>query len=199
MTGMPTCGPADDMGYCMNRQHDGGCGSLADTFTAEALRPQMADLAQRPHLDEYGLPWIDQEFGSAMTLTDHIEAQTGIRLGDADPYAVRPRRELIAAARPQVWGDPDDPDNVPMPFPASTGATAAALAAQAGISTYASTAPQRDAYRAEHARQAARLGRPRHADFRADLSNPDPRERGLAAFGDEPWNGSLQVFTAGAR
>jgi hypothetical protein len=198
-SGMPTCGPAGDFGYCMNRHHDPSCGSTADTFVAESLRPQMADLAHRPHLDEDGLPWIDAEFGSMMTLTDHVEAMTGIRLGDADPYAVRPRRELIAAARTQVWGDPDDPDSVPMPFSADTAATAAALAAQSGISTYASTAPQRDAYRAEHARQAARLGTPRHADFRADLSNPVTRERGLAAFGDEPWNGSLQTYSrAGA-
>lgn len=198
VTGMPTCGPADEYGYCMNRHHAIGCGSTADTFVAELLRPQMADLAQRPHLDEYGLPWIDAEFGSAMTLTDHIEAATGIRLGDAAPYAVRPRRELITAARPQVYGDPDDPDAVPLPFPEDTMATAAALAAQAGIQTPADAQAQRAAWVYENTRQTARIRPPQHPDYRADLSNPAPRETRLAQFGDEPWNGSLPVYMAGA-
>jgi hypothetical protein len=56
VTGEPTCGPADEYGYCRERYHAVGCGSTADTFVAKQLRPQMADLAQRPHLDEHGLP-----------------------------------------------------------------------------------------------------------------------------------------------
>src|SRR5689334_13724514 len=123
-------------------------------------------IAVRPHLDEDGLPWIDQEFGAPMTLTDHIEALTGQRLGDASLWEAHrgQRRELASPARPQVYGDPDDPDAIPLPFPASTAATVAALAAQAGIQTTADVREQQAAWRREHDRQAARLRGPRHAD-----------------------------------
>ena len=101
--------------------------------------------------------------------------------------------------RPLTFGDPDDPDAMPLDIPAATARTAAALASQSGIQTSADHQAQRAAWHDEHARQAARIRPPRHADYRADLSNPAPRETGLAAFGDEPWNGSLQTYTrAGA-
>jgi hypothetical protein len=198
-TGEPTCGPVvPGTNYCMNKNHEHGCGSAATPDIVEALRGEMQLKAHRPLLDEDGQPWLDARYGSPMTATDHVEALTGQRQGDVDPYRVRPRRELITAARRAVFGDPDDPDGLPLPVSASTARTAAALARQASITTYASGQAQRDAYRAEHARQAARLGRPRHMDYRTDLSNQAPRETGLTAVGDPPWNGSLQAYTRGA-
>jgi hypothetical protein len=129
-----------------------------------------------------------------MTLTDHIEAATGVRLGDAEPYRVRPRRELITAARPQVWGDPDDPDAVPLPFPAATARTAAALAAQAGIATTASHQAQHAAAVREHDRQAARYWGPRHADY-TEHASPHRQAIELTQVGST-WNGSQPVYAA---
>ena len=198
-TGMPTCGTADEYGYCMQRFHAPGCGSTADPFTAQALRPQMAALAQRPWMDADGRVWQDREHGSNMALVDHLESMTGQRLGDVSPFETgKARREVTQVDRPVVIGDPDFPEIAPVPVPAAAARTAAALLAQAGITTYASGQAQRDAQRAEHARQKARLGRPRHADFRADLSNQVPRETRLRAVGDPPWNGSLPVYTRSA-
>ena len=200
VTGEQTCGVSDDLGYCMERFHAPGCGSAATPDITEALRPELEMRAHRPHLAEDGEPWIDARFGSPMTLTDHIEAATGVRLGDASLWESHrgQRRELVTPARPQVFGDPDDPDGMPLGVPAATARTAAALAAQGGIETTADHAGQRAAWRREHDRQAARHRPPRHPDYAADLSNPMPRERGLARFGDEPWNGSLPVYSRGA-
>lgn len=197
---MPTCGTADDLGYCMERFHAPGCGSAASPDITEALRPQLEQLVMRPYLGEDGQPWLDQEYGSPMTLTDHLEAASGIRLGDVGLFETgRSRREVAQVQRPQVFGDPDDPDAMPLDIPADTARTAAALAAQSGIATSASHQAQQAAWKAQHARQAARLGSPRHADYAADLSNPVPQGTGPVAFGDEPWNGSLQTYTrAGA-
>jgi hypothetical protein len=134
-----------------------------------------------------------------MTLTDHIEAATGIRLGDVSAFETgRTRREVAAVQRPQVFGDPDDPDAMPLGIPASTARTAAALAAQGGIETTADVREQRAAWRREHDRQAARHRPPRHADY-AEHATPHRQGIELANFGDEPWNGSLPVFSAGAR
>jgi hypothetical protein len=198
VTGEPTCGVADDLGYCMERFHSPGCGSAATPDITEALRPELEMRAMRPHLGEDGQPWLDRQFGAPMTLTDHIEAASGIRLGDVSPFETgRTRREVAAVQRPQVFGDPDDPDAMPLPVAASTARTAAALAAQGGIATTADHAEQRAAWRREHDRQAARYRPPRHADY-AESSNPMHRETGLAQFGDEPWNGSLPVYSRGA-
>src|SRR5260370_1158453 len=108
------------------------------------------------------------------------------------------RGEVAQVHRPQVFGDPDDPAAMPLPVAASTARTAAALAAQSGIQTTADAARQHAAAVREHDRQAARYRGPRHPDYRTDLSNPAPRETRLAQFGDEPWNGSLPVYTRSA-
>jgi len=189
-------GLTDDLGYSIERYPQVGS---ATPDIVEALRPQLEMIAHRPFLGEDGQVWFDQQFGSPMTLLDHIEAASGIRLGDASLFETgRTRREVAAVQRPQVFGDPDDPDNMPLGIPAGTARTAAALAAQAGIATTASHQEQQAAAVREHDRQAARYRGPRHPDYRADLSNPAPRETGLAAFGDAPWNGSLPVYTRGA-
>ena len=161
VTGEQTCGVADDLGYCMERFHAPGCGSLADPEAAGALRPVMERTAHRPYMDESGQVWYDQQFGSAMSLVDHVEASTGIRLGDVSPFETgRARREVAQVQRPQVFGDPDDPDGMPLGIPASTARTAAALAAQGGIQTTAGHREQQAAWRREHDRQAARYRPP---------------------------------------
>jgi hypothetical protein len=158
----------------------------------------MADLAQRPWMDADGRVWQDREHGSNMTLLDHMEAMTGIRLGDANPYAVRPRRDVTQVQRPVVLGDPDFPHIAPVAVPAGTARTAELLARQAGIPTSASHQEQHAAAVREHDRQAARYRGPRHADYQ-DHTAPRRRAVQLVNYGDEPWNGSLQVLTlAGA-
>jgi hypothetical protein len=195
-TGTETCGSADEYGYCRERFHAAGCGSAATPDVVEVLRPAMADLAQRPLLDADGNPWIDARFGSPMTATDFVESATGIRLGDASLWEAHrgQRRELVSPARPQVFGDPDDPDAMPLAVPAGTARTAALLAAQSGIQTTADHQAQHAAAVREHQRQAARIKPPRHADY-AEFSNPVHRGSGPVPFGDAPWNGSLQVLT----
>jgi hypothetical protein len=168
----------------------------------EALRGQLEMTALRPLLAEDGQPWLDARFGSPMSATDHIEALSGVRLGDASLFESHRghRRELVSQARQQVFGDPDDPDAIPLPFPAQTARTVAALAAlaaQAGIQTTASHQAQQAAWAAQHARQAARYKPPRHLDYQ-DHASPARRAVELANFGDEPWNGSLPVYAAGA-
>jgi hypothetical protein len=193
--GMETYGLVDDLGYSIDRYPALGYGPATPDIV-EAVQPKLADKALEPWADANGRGFYDQ-YGIEMCLTDHIEAATGVRLADADPYSVRPRRELASAQRPYVHGDPDDPGSGEY-FPASTVATVRALAAQAGIQTGERHQAQLAAYRAEHDRQTARLRPPRHADY-AEFSNPPaPGAGGLAQFGDEPWNGSLPVFTAGA-
>jgi hypothetical protein len=140
--------------------HAIGCGSAATPDVVEAVRPQLEMMAMRPHLGPDGQPWLDQEYGAPMTLTGHIEALTGVRLGDASLLESHrgQRRPLAQPQRPQVFGDPDDPDAAPQPFPADTARSAAALLGQAGIRTAADAARQRAAWVAEHARQTARIG-----------------------------------------
>lgn len=134
-----------------------------------------------------------------MSLTDHLEAMTGIRQGDVGLFETgRTRREVAQVQRPYVLGDPDDPDAIPADIPAHTARLAAALAAQGGIETSADHRAQRAARRDEHDRQAARIRPPRHADY-AEHAVPHRQGIELANVGDEPWNGSLPVYAAGAR
>jgi hypothetical protein len=140
---METCGPADENGYCKNRTHDHGCGSAATPDVVEALRPQLEQIAHRPHLGPDGQPTFDRQYGAPMSVLDHIEAATGQRLGDVGLFERgRPRRELVAPLRTS-------------PYSVQTVATAAALARQAGISTPADAQAQRAAWTAERNRQAA--------------------------------------------
>jgi hypothetical protein len=89
VTGDLNCGAADEFGHCVERYHSASCGSLASPDIAEARRPQMEQIALRPHLDEDGRGWHDRQFGSRMSLVDHLEAASGVRLGDV--WAVRDR------------------------------------------------------------------------------------------------------------
>jgi hypothetical protein len=78
--------------------------------------------------------------------------------------------------------------------------TAQALADASGglLATSADTARQQAAWKAQHARLTARLGKPRSADYAAELSNPVHRDTGPVPFGEPPLFGSLQTYAAGA-
>lgn len=194
-TGLACCGP-DIEGYCMNTVHETTCGSSAASDVTEVLQSAMRQWAHQGFADADGRVWEDSQHGSPMALLDHIEHQSGVRLGDVSPYTPGNRRELVSPQRTVRFGNPDDPDDIPAGFSAATSRTAAAVAAQAGITTKDGHRAQQEAWRKEHDRQAARYRPPRHMDYRTDLSNPAPREpSGLVQVGDEPWNGSLPVYT----
>jgi hypothetical protein len=191
---MATCGTADDLGYCRERFHQPGCGSAATPDITEALRPELELAAMRPFAGANGRAWLDQQYGSPMSLTDHIEAATGQRLADASLWESHRghRRELASPARPATLGDPDNPDAISQAIPAATARTAAAMAAQAGIGTPADARAQRAAFARERARQQARYKPPQHTDYR-DFSNPVRPAAGPVQVGDT-WNGSLPVY-----
>ena len=91
-----------------------GCGSLATTEMAQALLEdgQFDDRAVRPAFDASGRLWADRRHQSPMSMTDHIEAATGQRLGDVSLFETgRPRRELASPQRQARYGDLDDPDD----------------------------------------------------------------------------------------
>jgi hypothetical protein len=193
-TGMATCDVADEFGFCRATTHQLGCGSSAASDVTLAVQSQMRQMAVRPYADADGKIWADQEFGAPMTLMSLVEASTGQRLGDKDLFeSGRPRRGTAAVQRPYVHGDPDEP-GTGQPFPADTVAKVRALAAQRGIATSESHQAQRDAWKAQHGKLQARIGRPRSADY-AELSNPVHRETGLAQVGST-WNGSQPVYAA---
>ncbi len=183
ITGMETCGPAPD-GYCMNVTHELGCGSSGDPAAVEDLRPAMERIAHRPYADADGRVWADAEFGAPMSLLDHVEASLGIRLGDKSLFETgRARREVAQVSRQQVWGDPDTPGSG-KPFSASTRRIAQALAdsSKGMLATSADVARQQAADKAQHARLAARIGKPRHQDYAVGLSNPVHQATELAQF-----------------
>jgi len=183
LTGLGTCDVADDLGFCRATTHQPGCGSAIGPEIVETVQDHLRDRALQGFADSTGRFWRDQ-YGSPATMTDFIEAGSGIRLADADPYSARPRRELARIERPVVYGDPDTPGSG-RPFPAATMRTAQRLAdaSRGMLSTSADVARQRDAWAAQHGRLKARIGSPRHADFRgAELSNPVHRDTRLVPF-----------------
>ena len=193
---MGTCGPADDMGYCRERFHAPGCGSAATPDVIEGLRADgvFQRKAMSPLADARGLVWRDQQHDSPMTATNHIEAASGVRLGDASPDAPGPHRELIQPARPPVFSDVGDPDDLGHGVPSSTRATVAAALAGSGIRTHADAQAQHAAFRAERERQAARYRPPRHMDYQEHAS-PARKAVELSQIG-KPWNGSLPQYSA---
>jgi hypothetical protein len=106
----------------------------------------MEQIAVRPHLDADGRAWQDRQFGAPMTLTDHVEASTGVRLGDVSQFETgRSRRELVSPRRPARFGDPDaDPeDETWHHLPAATARTAEALASVSREDPYLLAAGER--------------------------------------------------------
>ncbi len=193
--GVP-CGFIDATGRCGERYHAAYCNALATPFIAENLKPQMERIAHRPHLDENGRTWQDPEYGSHMSLLDHLESMTGQRLGDVGLFETgRSKRQVVQAKRSQVFGDPDDPDAMPLEVSASTARTAERLARQSGIQTSAGVREQQTAWKQQHQRLQARIGKPRSADYSADLSNPVHQATGLAQF-EASLLGSLPVYAA---
>jgi hypothetical protein len=130
-----------------------------------------------------------------MTMKDHMEELTGVRLGDASPFDPNPRRDLVRAARPLVIGDPSDPDATGHGIPRSAAATAAAWARQAKIPTPADARAQQAAHRAEYDRQMSRYRPPRHPDYAV----PAARQRQPVQLRQvsDSWNGSVPAYAAG--
>jgi hypothetical protein len=117
-----------------------------------------------------------------MSLLDHAEASLGVRLGDKSLFETgRAKRQVAQVRRTIRFGDPDTGSG--QPSSASTMRTAQRLAdaSRGMLATSADTARQRDAWKAQHARLADRIGKPRHADY-AELSNPAPRDTRLVPF-----------------
>ncbi len=108
------CGPTDELGYCSNGHHDMSCESLATPDLAEALSETglYREIASEPFEDADARAWRNQA-GTMMDITQHLEAGTGTRQvpDEYGPGWSGPGRELVSAARQQMWGDPDDPDD----------------------------------------------------------------------------------------
>ena len=102
VTGMATCrdGSADEFGYCRNMHHEAGCGSAATPDIVEQLKPQLERFAHRPYLGEDGQVWYDRQFGSPMSLVDHVEALTGIRQGDVGLFETGKARRWPRCSAP---------------------------------------------------------------------------------------------------
>jgi hypothetical protein len=134
VTTLPNCGPSDPVGgYCMNRQHRAGCGSLSTAEMAEAVKAPLRGAAYQPMVDQFGQPYQDQ-FGQAVTLRGAVEASMGERIGREHVFEGHPRRELVSIQRHVVVGDADDPDG-DLPMPDATRRTAAALASHLGLAS----------------------------------------------------------------
>jgi hypothetical protein len=120
------CGVIDATGRCGEPYHSPSCGSLASTDIAEGLQASgaYARIAGQAMLDADGRSWGVTMGGWLESATGQRQAQSGWQGGS---------RELTSIRRHPAFGNPDDPDAVPQGFPASTRATAAALAAQAGL------------------------------------------------------------------
>lgn len=184
ITGQPNCGLSDDLGYCTERFHQPGCGSAASPDIALGLITEgvYQSRALSPFPDSRGLVWRDQQFGSPMTLTDHVETATGQRQADVNPFSPG-RRNLITAQRPLVFGDTDDPDAIPAGVPASTRRTVDQLAASLGARDHLA---DREAARRERDRMLARMRPARHPDYaqRPERHREPPR---MVQFGgDDP-------------
>jgi hypothetical protein len=204
VTGRANCGPTNDLGYCQERYHSPGCGSLATTEIAEAMRDSgsYARLAALPFEDVDGMPWASTD-GEAMTLRDHVEAATGERLGDGVGFETgHGKRAVVSAAPLAVFADPDDPDTARVDrVPDDAWATAAQVLAQAGITKRSAAAE-----RARHAGRTARValsGRGTRPDPDFDMSTRRERVREAwgapepVRYGDEPVLGSLAAYEAG--
>jgi hypothetical protein len=161
--GQANYGASDDLGYCLNRQHTPGCSSMASTTeAAETIRPALRQSAYEPLADDRGVPWTDQH-GGPLTLLGAVEAAAGVRRTRESPFEGRARRELTAPARRMTIRDLDDPGSPGLPVPGQTRASAAAVAAYAGI-TPPDMAARRQQARAQRervlaAQQLARGGR----------------------------------------
>ena len=203
VTGAPACGVVDQLGRCGERFHRSGCGSIADPAVAQELIEAGAykRISGRPMIDSNGRAFRSQ-WNTGMDMASLLEGMTGERLaGSADGLfeSGSGRRELLLPRRHPRYGDPDDPEGYDSPMPAATRRTAAALAAQAGLTSHASEA--RAQYKAERERRLAQLN-PRWIDPRTAESPRERRERmhqpvEPVPVGDMPWNGSLPMYAAG--
>jgi hypothetical protein len=218
VTGRPACGSVDDLGYCRETAHDVDCGSIASTEIGETLRDSgaYARLASQPWADQHGRTWADQ-FGRPVTLTGHVEAATGERLGHGVQFETGAGRpDVVSPQRQARFGDPSaDPGEDPGGgVPPETAAVAAAYFQQAegNLPGLFGRDVRRERERfTEHATEAAvnaalsgsGSGRLRHPDYGSE-SPGERRERIHAQrgavqpreFGEPPVNGSLGYYEA---
>lgn len=172
VTGQAACGPADDLGYCMNAHHEAGCGSVADPeVTREVIGAgAYARASTAPFADSRGRFFRDQE-GNVIDVVGAVEASLGLRLsGDHGNGLFErgglPRRELVSPQREAVLGDPESGDS--RPFPASTSVLAGRVLA-ASQHSLRSPAPDRQRWAARRddyiARRMQRQGWRTHPDL----------------------------------
>jgi hypothetical protein len=135
VTGRANCGASDEFGHCIEPYHAAGCGSIASTEIAEALRDSgaYARLASQPFADANGRHWADQ-FGRPVTAAGHIEAAAGERLGGGAAFeSGYGKRDLISPQRQARFADYDDPEDPGGGVPYETAALAGAVQAQARL------------------------------------------------------------------
>jgi hypothetical protein len=164
------CGRPDSFGRCAERYHAASCSHVAESATSTstqgvaAFNAVLSRRSRMPHADADGRIWRRHDGGLA-TLTDHVEAMSGVRR----------RTEGLFEAGPRTKDNPGKPELVSIQpqgpgFLRSTQATARRLAAQARLTTSADHARQRRAWRDEHARREAAAGpqsrRLNHPDYR---------------------------------
>lgn len=199
VTHQPNCGASDEFGHCIEPYHSAGCGSVASTDVAEALRDSgaYARLAADPFTDQPGRVWDDQH-GQPMTLRGHVEASIGQRLGDGAAFETGTGPRELTTPKPwPMLRDPDDPDDPGQPLP-----DVSRYAAAMGI-TAPSAAAERSRFAARRAQAISdavlRGGGRVHADRgetvrerNERLHQPvQPRQVG------DTWNGSLPAYEAG--
>jgi hypothetical protein len=210
--GNGNCGSADAYGRCAEPYHDASCSSLSDTPTATVYKDSglYDETAGQPFEDSRGQTWLSQH-GEAMTLLDHVEAATGIKVGDGLWSTGTSQRETIVAQRVLRWGDPDDPDAASPELPEDSRVSALIAGTDMHL-----TDPQEEAYAARDRyaqRRAAALAqmsirngfRPGHSDYFGET----PGQRAERIKGRTPFAlqaqkddadllpGELQQFSAG--
>ena len=162
----------------------------------------VADHAAEIATDSRGLAYASQ-FGTPMTLAEHLEAATGQRLLRESLFEDgRPRREVTAPQREPVFSDDDDPDAALYGFAPQTRQVAALAAAQMGIMP-PSAARERERYAdrrdAVISQMALHGTRPPHPDYFGESTRERAarlRTGGMPAeYGDEPVAGSLPAYT----
>jgi hypothetical protein len=206
-TGQPNCSGSDDLGYCRGPFHDPSCGSIATTEIGEAMRDSGAyrRLASQPFTDSQGRTWQDQR-GDPVTLTGHVEAASGERLGGGAAFETGyGKRGLISPQRQARFGDYDDPADRGTAPSHETAAVVGLAAEQMGLSRQSHAFERGMARLADHALRRPGGSQRVHPDFGGAESPRERRERISAErgavqprqFGEDPVCGSLGYYEAG--
>jgi hypothetical protein len=200
--GTAPCGSIDALGQCAERFHAAGCGSYAGPDMAQKLIEDgiYSRQSRQPVADSNGRVWADHS-GVKMTMADHIEAATGQRLGDHDPYAAGEQRRLVGAPRQLMVGDVDDgtdPGENLHPAPGLAATMGLAPPPSAHDRGRAQLVARRESLQRGH--QVARELLPGHSRFdmasRREAQQRRPNAEPIQV--DQPLHGSLPVYTRGS-